>query len=292
MPKKNKNEKTLFSEAFPPDKYGQRKKISVFSSNHELLNGIEIKTDDIIYKPLSKTDIGQIKKLHKEWFPVEYDHHYFRKILINRRGNYFTIGAFYNIKNDNKNENKEVLIGLAMCEYRPVSDYFIKHTSPEAIEEICKNIDFNEEVQAYLKCEDYSCVYIMTIGVIDEYRKLNIGSTLIKQIINTCLWDNLCVGVYLDVIYYNESAIKFYEKNNFKNVATIKNYYELKGNHYDSEVFLKIFTRKEKDEFRSKNYSILRKIINLLIITPMNVVYKIIFFILFFQCFRSKIKTQ
>jgi len=141
---------------------------------------------------------------------------------------------------------------MALCEFRGVEDYFIKHTSRDAIKKICRNIDFNEEVTSYLKCQSYNCVYIMTIGVLDEYRHLHIGSNLIKKISEICLWDNLCVGIYLDVVDYNKAAINFYEKNGFENVAMIKNYYNIKNKFYDSIVYLKIFTRKEKDEFRKK----------------------------------------
>ena len=284
---KNKNKKIqIFSEAFPPNKNGERKKLTSLSSYHEMLKDIQINSEDIIYKPLSKSQIDEIQKLHKEWFPIEYENDYFQKIFINENGTYFTIGAFYNV------QNKEIILGLALCEYRPISEYFVKHTSPQAIEEICKNIDFNEEVQSYLRCQDYNCVYIMTIGVLDECRKLHIGSNLVNHIINKALLDNICIGVYLDVVYYNLSAIKFYEKNGFKKVATLINYYDINGDYYDCHVFLKIFTRKEKDDFRDKNYTRLRKIINALIITPMNFIYKIIIFILFFQCFRNKIKVD
>ena len=98
-------------------------------------------------------------------------------------------------------------------------------------------------------------------------------------------------GMKITVIY-NNSAIKFYEKNGFKKVTEIRNYYNINGNHYDSGVYLRIFTRKEKDDFRDKNSNILSKIINTVIIMPLNLVYKIIIFILFFQCFRSKIKYE
>ena len=301
MPKtKQKNSKQnssydIYSEAFPPNKEGHRPKILSYSPTHELLKeqNDSIKTIDtnkIIYKPLNESDLAEIKNLHKEWFPIEYDDNYFKKIFINKYGSYFTIGAFYNIENNKI--NKEIIIGMALCELRPVSDYFINHTSRQAIKEICNNIDFNEEVSSYLKCQDYNCVYIMTIGVLDEYRKLHIGTSLINKIFEEAMMDNLCVGVYLDVIHYNNTAKKFYEKNGFKNVSTIKNYYDLKGNFYDSNVFLKVFSRKEKDEFRRKKFSFGKKMINMFIITPINAIYKIIIFILFFQCFREKIKID
>jgi ribosomal protein S18 acetylase RimI-like enzyme len=291
---KSSNNNNLYSEAFPPDKNGYRPKIISYSPTHDILKeqGQEdiikiIDPSKIIYKPLNESNMEEIKNLHKEWFPIDYDDNYFKKIFVNKYNTYFSIGAFYTLEN-----NKEIIIGLAFCEYRGVTDYFIKHTSREAIQEICYNIDFNEEVSSYLKCQDYNCVYIMTIGVLDEFRKLNIGSNLIKIIFENAMWDNLCVGVFLDVIDYNKSAIKFYEKNGFKKVSTIKNYYDLKGEFYDSYVFLKIFTRKEKDEFRRKNYSLSKKLVNNLILMPLNAIYKIIIFILFCQCLKNKIKID
>ncbi len=284
--KKKKNSVEVFSEAFPPNKSGVRTTLYSFSSYHEMIKGVNINKEQIIYKPLSKFYIDEIKKLHKEWFPIDYDDEYFQKIFTNKYNSYFTIGAFYTC------QGQEIILGMALCQFRDVSEYFAKHTSKEVVDEICKNIDFHEEVQAYMRCEDYNSVYIMTIGVIDECRKLNIGSNLIKYIINKALMDNICIGVYLDVICYNTSAIKFYEKNGFKKVSTIKNYYHLKGELYDCEVFVKIFTREEKDDFRAKNYSFLRKIINKVILSPIHVIYKILIFILFFQCFRKKIKSE
>jgi GNAT superfamily N-acetyltransferase len=276
----------IISEAFPPNKHGERKKFVPLSLSHDLLTGIQIKKEKIVYKPLLKTDIEEIKKLHKEWFPLSYEDDYFQQIFANKSGSYFTIGAYYAI------DNKDIILGLALCEFRPVSEYFVKHTSPKAIEEICRNIDFNEEVQSYLRCEDYNCAYIMTIGVLDECRQLHIGSELINRIIDKAMTDNICIGVYLDVVYYNSSAIKFYENNGFKRVTTLKNYYNINENLYDCDVFLRIFTRKEKDDYRAKHYGFLRKLINLIIITPLNIVYKIIIFIFLFQCFRNKIKVD
>ena len=292
--KNNDSSYEIFSEAFPPNKDGKRAKLLAYSPTHELLKNLgdeilnKITPDKIIYKPLTATYIEEIKNLHKEWFPIEYDDEYFKKIFTNKYLSYFTIGAFYNLEMENN--SKEIIIGMALCEYRPVSEYFIKHTSREAIKEINDNIDFNEEVSSYLKCQDYNCVYIMTIGVLDEFRKLNIGSNLVKKIIDIALLDNLCIGIYLDVIFYNNTAKIFYEKNGFKKITSIKNYYNIEGNFYEANVFLKVFTRKEKDEFRKKNYSLGKKLINYFIFMPINAMYKIIIFMLFCQCFKDKIK--
>ena len=171
------------------------------------------------------------------------------------------------------------------------SNYLAKILGKESIKEINKNINYIEEVYSYIKCDDYHCIYIMNIGVLDEFRKMKIGSKLIEKIINIGLNDILCIGVFLEVIYYNNSAIKFYKKNEFKKVMTNKNYYNIKGNKYDAYTFLRIFTRKEKDNYRNKNNNVLKKILSLLI-NPIFMIFKIIIYILFFQCFRNKIKIE
>ena len=295
MPKKSQRknqQKLLFSDAFPPNQSGYRDKLYPSSSSHTLLKGKEINPNEIIYKPLSKENIEETKLLHKEWFPIKYSDNFFEKIFNKNNYWYFTIGAFYNFVDEKKNEKKEILLGLALCEWTYISDYFIKHTSPQTIREICRTINFNEEVQSYIKCEDYRCLYIMTIGVLDEYRRMNIGSKLLNEIINEALTDNLCVGVYLDVVYYNKVAIKFYEKNNFKKVSYIKNYYNINGGKYDCDVFLRIFTRKEKDDFRKRHRNSLQKFCFYFINIPFDFIIKIILFFLCFQCFRSKIRTK
>ena len=291
MPKKS-NKKHLISEAFPPNKKGYRETIYPTSISHILLEGTTVNPDEIIYKPLSTEHYEEIKNLHKEWFPIDYSDKFFLRIFDKKNYWYFTVGAFYNIIDEETNEKKEIILGLALCEWIPVSEYFLHHTSKEAVREISKNINYKEEILSYLKWDDYKCVYIMTIGVVDELRKKNIGTNILNQIINRGLMDSLCVGVFLDVIYYNYSAIKFYKKNNFKKVSTIKNYYNLKGTKYDSNVFLRIFTRKEKDEFKNKNRNILQKIINVLFLEPFSLLIKFILFIVLFQCFRNKIKIE
>ena len=290
MPKKQ-NKKYLISEAFPPNKKGYREKIYPLSLSHIVLEGTTINPEEIIYKPLTKENIEEIKNLHKEWFPINYSDKFFIDIFDKKKFWYFTVGAFYNFFDEEKNEKKEIIVGLALCEWIPISEYFINHTSKEAIKEISKNISYKEEIKSYLKCEDYKCAYIMTIGVVDELRKKNIGTSILNQILDKALTESLCVGVLLDVIYYNYSAIKFYKKNNFKKVSTIKNYYTLNGTKYDSNVFLRIFTKKEKDDFNQKNRNIIQKIINVFL-DLFSVIIKFILFIVLFQCFRNKIKTK
>jgi GNAT superfamily N-acetyltransferase len=266
MPKHKKIDFQIFSEAFPPNKKGRREKLDISSSSHILLKDTKLDPNNIIYKPLTKQDIEETKNLHKEWFPIKYSDEYFNTIFNSKEGKYFSIGAFYNIINKETKEKKEIIIGLALCEWIVGSDYFFKVFGKESALEISKNINYIEEVYSYLKYDDYHCIYIMTIGVLDEFRKMKIGSNIVERIINIGLSDKLCIGIFLDVIYYNYSAIKFYKRNEFKKVKTNKNYYNLNGTKYDAHVFLRIFSRKEKDRFRYKNSNVIKKSIDILIL--------------------------
>ena len=241
---------SIFSEAFPPDEKGERHNLLSYSSYHYFLKGIKINTNDIVYKPLTKNNISEIKNLHKEWFPIDYDDDYFKKVLYDTNNKYFTVGAFYNITFSN-NTNKEIIIGLALCKHEFLMDNLNYNVNSKKLDEIYKDINCYEELKQYLYCKFYQCIYIMTIGVLDEFRNMHIGSNLLNYIYNISLEIESCLAIYLHVIYYNDSAIKFYQKNKFKKVNKLENYYYIDGKYYDSFVFLRIISKKEKVQFKN-----------------------------------------
>ena len=127
----------------------------------------------------------------------------------------------------------------------------------------------------------------MTIGVLDGCRQMNIGSNIIDNIFKIALKNDLCYAIYLDVICYNKVAIKFYEKNNFKKVKEIKDYYDFDGKKYDGHVYLRIISRNDKDEYMVNNKSCLSKMINKFIINPFNILNKYILHSFLMKCFRK-----
>lgn len=74
-------------------------------------------------------------------------------------------------------------------------------------------------------CENERKIYIMTITVLEDYKRFNIGSQLLKELIR--IHENVKEIKYINlhVQVNNESALKFYQKHNFENVKTIENYY-------------------------------------------------------------------
>ena len=240
----------IFSEAFPPDEKGERNNLLSYSSYHYLLNGITINPENIIYKPLSKDNLTEVKNLHKEWFPIDYDDEFFEEILNDKGKNYFTIGAFYNIP-CNDGANKEIILGLAFCEYEYIIDRFNKYVNSKIMDDIYKDLSNCEQFTQFLRCQFYKCIYVMTIGVLDELRQMHIGTNLLNYIYNIALDIENCIGVYLHVICYNEIAIKFYKKNKFRKVSKVNNYYYINGKNYDSFVFLRLISKKEKEDYKN-----------------------------------------
>lgn len=242
----------LYSEAYPPNSEGIRSKLYSSSSIHSELKDLKIKEEDIYYKPLSIEYKEEMKKLHLEWFPVRYDDRFFDDIFDpNYCGYYFSQAAFY------KHNDKEILIGLVLCTWQFLEMHFCKYAPDEYVKKIKEQVTFKQQINSFLNCEDHHVCYIMTLGVLDEFRRLNIGSNLIFDVINFALYNPKCVCVYLHVIEYNNAAIKFYKKNLFEEVATINNFYDLNKQKYSSKVFCRILKKEEKYKYYDQhNFSL------------------------------------
>ena len=77
----------------------------------------------------------------------------------------------------------------------------------------------------------------MTIGVIDECRKLGLGTQMLEYTIDLVEQNSeQCYAIYLHVVDYNESAIKFYLKNHFIKLERLKEHYTIHKKLYDAIV--------------------------------------------------------
>lgn len=83
--------------------------------------------------------------------------------------------------------------------------------------------------------------YIMTLGTVTEYRNAGLGSALVKWVEALVQEDSACGGVYLHVITYNDTAIRFYERLGFYRVEEIPDYYDIDGKKYASYLYAKYF---------------------------------------------------
>ena len=84
----------------------------------------------------------------------------------------------------------------------------------------------------------------MTIGVIDECRQMGLGTQMLNHTIGfveSKFPD--CICIWLHVVDYNQSAIKFYNKNKFIKFQTLKKHYEIDGRDYDAIQFYRALGR-------------------------------------------------
>jgi len=280
----------LYSESFPLNESKERIKVKPISQVHKLLSGIKIDPNKIYYKPLGPEHYEEVKNLHKEWFPVDYPDEIFANILLHNQGNYITQAAFYFIEE----ENKEVILGLIMCEWRYVDKFFFEFVGDNILEEINKSIDYEEEVQFFLsKQKFYTSNYILSLGVIDECRKMNIGTNLIKFTFNYAISVPFCVGVFLNVIVDNFSGKKFYEKNGLICSNRLKDFYVIEDKKYDSDVYVRIFDREKKNLAKKYYNSFLnwkQNLFRLFILKPFYFFVKLFLIFCLCRCFKRKIK--
>ncbi|KAI0223000.1 N-alpha-acetyltransferase 50, partial [Lamellibrachia satsuma] len=90
---------------------------------------------------------------------------------------------------------------------------------------------FNDIVVGAVCCrEDRSQgqrrLYIMTLGCLAPYRRLHIGTVMLKHVLKICEEDGNFDNVFLHVQINNDSAIKFYEKFGFEIVERKTSYYK------------------------------------------------------------------
>ena len=111
--------------------------------------------------------------------------------FYNRLTNYsrYSVLAYY----------KDVLVGAISCKYEDDKD--------------------EEGNSTGLKV-----VYIMSITVLNPYRRYNIGSQLLDRAVQDCIDDEVA-SIYLHVLCSNEAACKFYEKAGFVVKEKLLNYY-------------------------------------------------------------------
>lgn len=66
----------------------------------------------------------------------------------------------------------------------------------------------------------------MTLGVLAPYRRLGLGSIMIKHVLEQCKADSSLVKIYLHVQTSNEDALQFYAKYGFEQKGVVPNYYK------------------------------------------------------------------
>jgi ribosomal protein S18 acetylase RimI-like enzyme len=128
--------------------------------------------------------------------------------------------------NEIHNINKKC---LPVCYSHKEYVLYILDTKVILLKAIC-----NDDIIGYALAKWYSDerLHIMSFAVLSEFRCKGVGKLLIDSIYEYGLKKKEFSQLTLYVQKSNKLALKFYENNNFKRDAYLKNYYGLKNHGY------------------------------------------------------------
>ena len=123
---------------------------------HKILSkgGVVIDPNEIVYTQWTpEFDINELKLLHREWFPIDYDVTFFDKIVDGTQDCFL---ATYPYKTKKK-RNNYCIIGAILFNIQEIDYSKIQFTFDSF-------------------WEDFFTIYILTIGVVNEARRLGIAT--------------------------------------------------------------------------------------------------------------------
>ena len=203
------------SDAYP---IKSRETIKLISSLHSQLSSSPYKIlEETIkfYNYITLSEIEELKNYHNEWFPIKYNDGFFIKIF-NKEIDILLIKI--DIYFEKLKITKNVIIGLLTFRKQIADNIYL---------------NFDKRIKSFFK--DFFCCHILTLGILYEFRKLKIGSKLLKFFFDTIQNKNF-EYVFLETTAYNKTAISYYKKNGFVIANNIKDYYVIDGFNYDAVI--------------------------------------------------------
>ncbi|KAL3689301.1 hypothetical protein R1sor_015610 [Riccia sorocarpa] len=170
----------------------------------------------IAYRPIRPSDLNILQELHEALFPIKYELEFFSNVV--HGDGIISWGA---VDLNKTSDNCDELVGF-------VTARVVTATESEEADMLGYELGSPER----------TLIYILTLGVIKQYRNLGIASALIGEVIEYATSLASCRAVYLHVISYNHSAIYFYKKNSFQCLRKLRNFYYINGHHYDSYLYI------------------------------------------------------
>uniref|UniRef100_A0A8C0YEK9 N-alpha-acetyltransferase 60 n=1 Tax=Cyprinus carpio carpio TaxID=630221 RepID=A0A8C0YEK9_CYPCA len=176
---------------------------------------------EIKLRLLCHDDIERIKVLCGEWFPIEYPDLWYHDITSNKK--FFSLAATF----------RGGIVGMIVAEIKSRTK-----VHKEAIQDVTSLShrwivcgEWDGDILASSFPVDTQVAYILSLGVVKEFRKHGIGSLLLdslKEHISTTAQDH-CKAIYLHVLTTNNTAIHFYENRDFKQHHYLPYYYSIRG---------------------------------------------------------------
>ncbi|KAL3663357.1 hypothetical protein V7S43_011762 [Phytophthora oleae] len=135
--------------------------------------------------PVDKNNVQRLRELNLQLFPVRYNLAFYKEVVSCSEG-YAQLACVGGYA-----------VGAICCRREPVAE------GPAGLERM----------------------YIMTLGVLESYRRTRIGSRLLEGAIAQSIKDGV-VQVYLHVQTSNSAALRFYLSHGFEATQILRNYYK------------------------------------------------------------------
>ncbi|KAL7066400.1 acetyltransferase, GNAT family protein [Cryptosporidium serpentis] len=250
------------SSAFPPNSYGP----IYYSRVHKAyLSWINNRNNtciipNLFIRKISKSDIDQLYDLHKELFPIVYDSQFYDTIISGSTLGWATI---WNCDSNDEFQG-QYIVGFVTVSQNPQIimendyHYVIRNTK---YKDILDNNTINNKHEIHLetrsinntnsiiddKVKDMICenlVYILTMGVVQEFRSLGIAKNLIEFTLDYYkIYCPKVEAIYLHVVDYNSKAIKLYRRLGFQELLHWDHFYRIKDQYYGSFLYVYYFNR-------------------------------------------------
>ncbi|KAG6614875.1 Acetyltransferase (GNAT) family [Phytophthora cinnamomi] len=141
---------------------------------------------DVVFGPVDKSNVQRLRELNLQLFPVRYNLAFYKEVVSSPPG-YAQIACV----------GGGFAVGAICCRREPVEG------GSEGLER----------------------TYIMTLGVLEGYRRARIGSRLLEGVVAQSIRDGV-VQVYLHVQTSNAAALRFYLAHGFEATQILRNYYK------------------------------------------------------------------
>ena len=169
-------------------------------------------TNNLQLRFLSPNDVDEVKSLCCKWFPIEYPDSWYKDITSSPR--FYSLAAVLNNR----------IIGILIAEVKSISK--------------CNPEDNGILGGRYLK--DTRVAYVLSLGVVKEYRKNGIASLLLNNLFGLLTTEEYlnCKAVYLHVLTTNYVALRFYERHKFRLFRYLPCYYAIKGRQKNGYLYV------------------------------------------------------
>ncbi|XP_067928365.1 N-alpha-acetyltransferase 60-like [Watersipora subatra] len=163
------------------------------------------------YRFLEPRDIDEVKDLCRIWFPVRYPEFWYQDVTSAER--YYSLAATHPVDGH--------IIGMIVCDVKSLKQV-------------------NREDHSLLSrehcTEDSRVAYILSLGVVESFRRKRLGSALLNKLIEylTSPVKRHVKAVYLHVLFSNMAATSFYRKHDFREHMFLPFYYHINGRSADA----------------------------------------------------------